>query len=200
MSEQTGPWPEAFSSEGAHVRLELLDQRHAADLAEAAGALGELWYTMIPTPEGVPAEIERRLKLHAAGAMLPFAVIERASGKAVGMTTYMNIEAAHSRLEIGSTWMSPDVQRGALNTECKLLLLTHAFEVLDCIAVEFRTHAMNVQSRRAIERLGAKFDGVLRAHMKMANGTLRDSAVYSITAPDWPAVKANLSWQLQKPR
>lgn len=200
MTDQKTPWPEAFSAEGAHVRLELLDAAHSENLAEAAGALGQLWYTMIPTPEEVPGEIARRLDLRAAGSMLPFAILERASGKAVGMTTYMHIDAVNARVEIGSTWIAPGVQRGPMNTECKLLLLTHAFEVLDCIAVEFRTHALNVQSRRAIERLGAKLDGVLRCHMKMDNGTLRDSAVYSITAPDWPAVKANLNWQLARPR
>ena len=132
--------------------------------------------------------------------MLPFAIIERASGKAVGMTTYMDIDAANRRLEIGSTWYRRSVQRTPINTECKLLLLRHAFEELDCIAVEFRTHFMNAQSRRAIERLGAKFDGVLRSHKIMANGTLRDTAVYSITSAEWPAVKANLEWQLEKPR
>ncbi|MEL6752379.1 MAG: GNAT family protein, partial [Pseudomonadota bacterium] len=121
-------------------------------------------------------------------------------GKAVGMTTYMNIDAANRRVEIGSTWYGKSVQRTGINTACKLLLLTRAFEQLDCIAVEFRTHRMNVQSRRAIERLGAQFDGLIRAHMVMANGTIRDTAVYSITAPEWPAVKANLEWMLTKSR
>jgi RimJ/RimL family protein N-acetyltransferase len=116
------------------------------------------------------------------------------------MTTYMNLDAANRRLEIGSTWYRKSVQRGAMNTECKLLLLQHAFETLDCIAVEFRTHFVNTQSRRAIERLGAKLDGVLRSHMIMANGTLRDTAVYSILAHEWPTVKANLIWQMEKPR
>lgn len=132
--------------------------------------------------------------------MLPFAIIQRATQKAVGMTTYMNIDAPNRRLEIGSTWYRASVQRSPLNTECKLLMLTHAFEELACIAVEFRTHVINLQSRRAIERLGAKPDGILRAHMIMANGTIRDTAVYSITASDWPTVKANLTWMLEKPR
>lgn len=132
--------------------------------------------------------------------MLPFSIIDRTNGHAVGMTTYMNIDAANRRLEIGSTWYRKSVQRSPFNTECKLLLLQHAFESLDCIAVEFRTHFVNTQSRRAIERLGAKLDGVLRSHMMMANGTLRDTAVYSIIAPEWPTVKANLQWQLEKPR
>lgn len=132
--------------------------------------------------------------------MLPFAVIDRSDGAAVGMTTYMNIDAANRRLEIGSTWYSRRVQRTALNTECKLLLLRHAFEMLGCIAVEFRTHILNVASRRAIERLGAKLDGVLRQHMVMPNGSLRDTCVYSIIAPEWPTVRAHLGWQLERPR
>ena len=195
-------WPELFSAEGDHVCVVPLTLDHAQDLAEAAadGELHRLWYTMVPSPENVAAEIERRLGLRRAGSMLPFAIIDKASGKAVGMTTYMNIDAANRRLEIGSTWYRQSVQKSPLNTECKLLLLRHAFENLDCICVEFRTHFMNVQSRRAIERLGAKLDGVLRSNMIMANGTIRDTAVYSIIASEWPAVKANLTWQLQKPR
>lgn len=195
-------WPGPFSVEGDHVSVVPLAMEHHDDLVEAAGdgELYRLWYTKVPEPENIGAEIARRLDLRTAGSMLPFAIIERASGKAVGMTTYMNIDAANRRLEIGSTWYRQSVQRSPLNTECKLLLLQHAFEKLDCICVEFRTHFMNFQSRRAIERLGAKLDGVLRSHMIMANATIRDTAVYSIIAGEWPAVKANLRWQLQKPR
>ena len=196
------PWPEDFVAQGTYVRLEILRDAHADDLTEvvAKHALHKLWYTTIPAPEDVPSEIKRRLDLRDAGSMLPFAVINKATGKAVGMTTYMNIDANARRLEIGSTWICPSVQKTGLNTESKLLLLTHAFEELDCIAVEFRTHFVNHQSRSAIERLGAKLDGVLRAHMIMANGTVRDTAVYSILPNEWPAVKANLIWQLEKPR
>ena len=196
------PWPPTFSAEGAHVRVELLDRSHETDLTEAAadGELHKLWYTTVPKPEGVGAEIDRRLSLRAAGSMLPFAIIDKSSGRAVGMTTYMNIDAANRRVEIGSTWYRKSVQRSPLNTECKLLLLRHAFEELDCIAVEFRTHFVNVQSRRAIERLGAKLDGVLRSHMIMANGTVRDTACYSIIASEWPTVEANLTWRLAEPR
>jgi RimJ/RimL family protein N-acetyltransferase len=200
------PWPETVTLEGHGARLELLGPTHASDLAEASqdGDLHRLWYTSIPRPEAVPAEIERRLTLRAAGSMLPFAVISTEpgplQGRAVGMTTYMNIDATFKRVEIGSTWYRKDVQRSSLNTACKMLLLRHAFEALDCIAVEFRTHFMNQQSRRAIERLGAKLDGVLRSHMRMADGSLRDTAVYSIIACEWPAVRANLAWQLEKPR
>ena len=116
------------------------------------------------------------------------------------MTTFMNVDTSSCRVEIGSTWYAARVQRSALNTEAKLLLLTHAFERLACIAVELRTHTLNLPSRRAIERLGAKLDGVLRAHTLAKNGTIRDTAVYSIIAPEWPAVKAHLTWQLTRPR
>ncbi len=193
-------WPDSFSVEGQHVTVAPLSASHHDDLAEAAadGQLHRLWYTMVPKPEGVMAEIERRLALREAGSMLPFAIIDNASGRAVGMTTYMNIDAANRRLEIGSTWYRKSVQRTPLNTECKLLLLQHAFEQLDCICVEFRTHFINTQSRRAIERLGAKLDGILRSNMIMANGTIRDTAVYSIIQSEWPTVKANLVWRLEQ--
>ena len=193
------PWPPEFSAENAFIRVEPLGPHHSDDLREAAGDLGQLWYTFIPTPDGVPAEIERRLALRQTGSMLPFAIIAP-DGRAAGMTTYMNIDAVNRRVEIGSTWYAPRLQRTPANTACKLLLLRHAFEELDCIAVEFRTHSLNQQSRRAIERLGAQLDGVLRAHTIMPNGTLRDTAVYSITAAEWPTVKAHMEWQLEKPR
>jgi RimJ/RimL family protein N-acetyltransferase len=186
---------------GRHARLVPLELSHHDELVEAArdGALWKLWYTSIPSPDGMKAEIERRLDLQAKGAMLPFTVLDK-DRKPVGMTTYMNVDAANRRLEIGSTWYRQSVQRSALNTECKLMLLTHAFEDRDCIAVEFRTHVLNSQSRRGIERLGAKLDGILRRHAIMANGSIRDTVVYSITAPEWPTVRAHLDWQLQKPR
>jgi N-acetyltransferase len=191
-------WPEPITLEGEVASLVPLAHAHADDLSEATadGALHRLWYTTVPAPEGVKSEIERRLGLQVAGSMLPFAVIERASGRAVGMTTYMNVDAVHRRVEIGSTWYRKSVQRTGINTECKYLLLSHAFETLDCIAVEFRTHFMNAQSRRAIERLGAKLDGVLRSHMRMADGSLRDTCVYSILAHEWPAVRANLTLRM----
>lgn len=195
------PWPPSVELHGTHAALVPLSPDHAPDLAEASadGNMHALWYTSIPAPDAVPAEIARRLALRAGGSMLPFAVLD-AGGRAVGMTTYMNIDAGARRVEIGSTWYRRAVQRGPLNTECKLMLLRHAFDTLDCIAVEFRTHHINHQSRRAIERLGAKLDGILRAHTVMANGTVRDTAVYSIIAPEWPTVRAHLEWQLAKPR
>ena len=196
------PWPPAFTAEGAHATLVPLTQAHRDDLAEASaeGDLHRTWYTTVPAPEAVAAEIDRRLGLRERGSMLPFAILRNVDGRAVGMTTYMNIDAPNRRVEIGSTWHRKSVQRTPINTECKLMLLTRAFETLSCIAVELRTHAMNFQSRSAIERLGAKLDGVLRAHMVMPNGTLRDTAVYSITAAEWPAVRANLQWRLERPR
>ena len=154
----------------------------------------------VPTADQMRAEIDRRCGLQASGSMLPFTIVENASGQAVGMTTYMNIDHAAKRVEIGSTWYRKRVQRGPLNTECKLVLLRHAFEALDCIAVEFRTHFFNHASRRAIERLGAKMDGVLRNHQVMADGTLRDTCCYSIIESEWPAVKTHLTYQMNKPR
>jgi RimJ/RimL family protein N-acetyltransferase len=196
------PWLQPVTLRSQHVNLEPLDQRHSDDLTDAVkdGALWTLWYTSVPAPEGMLAEIERRLTLQAAGTMLPFAVIDNTSGRAVGMTTYMNVDAKNRHVEIGSTWYRKSVQRTALNTRCKLMLLTHAFETLDCIAVEFRTHAFNHQSRRAIKRLGAKLDGVLRSHQIASNGTLRDTYVYSIIASEWPTVKAHLIWQTGRVR
>ena len=187
---------------GQHADLVPLSMAHHDDLIDAVrdGELWNLWYTFIPTPERMAAEIERRLALHAAGSMQPFAVIDAHSGRAVGMTTYMNVDAANRRVEIGSTWYRRSVQRTAINTECKRMLLTHAFESLNCIAVEFRTHWFNHASRAGIERLGAKLDGVLRAHQIAANGSLRDTCVYSITAAEWPAARAHLDHQLTRPR
>ena len=186
---------------GSHAALVPLSLDHHDDLVHAVqdGQLWQLWYTFIPRPEGMRQEIERRLALQQQGSMLPFAVLN-ASGQAVGMTTYMNIDAQHHRLEIGSTWYRQGVHRTPLNTECKLMLLRHAFDTLGCHAVEFRTHWFNQASRRAIERLGAKLDGVLRSHQIAPNGSLRDTCVYSIVAHEWPAVQAHLSFQLQRPR
>ncbi len=194
-------WPEQAFLRGQHVVLAPLSQDHCVDLqkASAVGELHRLWYTTVPSPDEMAAEIDRRLGLQKTGSMLPFATC-LPDGTAIGMTTYMNIDAVNKRLEIGSTWLGRAAQRSPVNTEAKRLMLAHAFEQLNCIAVEFRTHFMNAQSRAAIERLGAKLDGVLRAHMRLADGSLRDTVVYSITAPEWPAVRANLDWRLSQPR
>lgn len=194
-------WPEPVTLAGPHATLRPLTREHHDPQCGAVrdGELWRLWTTAVPAPEGMAAEIERRLALHAAGSMLPFTVAD-ATGRIVGMTTYMNIDAKNRRVEIGSTWTAASAQRTALNTQCKRLLLGHAFEALNCIAVEFRTHRLNMQSRRAIERLGAQLDGILRAHAFAADGSLRDTAVYSITAAEWPAVRSHLDWQLARPR
>lgn len=194
-------WPQPVTLRGTHVVLAPLSRDHADDIREAVadGELWNLWYTAIPTVEGVEAEIERRLSLKDAGAMLPFTICTP-EGKAVGMTTYMNIDAGNRRLEIGHTFYRKAVQRGPMNTEAKRLLLGHAFEELDCIAVEFRTHFMNHQSRAAIERLGAKLDGILRSHQIGKDGMIRDTAVYSILNHEWPTIRQHLTYKLEKPR
>ncbi len=186
--------PQPVVLQGRWARLEPLRLDHADALSEAVqdGQLWKLWFTAIPTPANMGAEIQRRLDLQAQGSMLPFAVISQPEGRMAGMTTFMNIDGKHRRLEIGSTWYRQSLQRSALNTECKRMLLGHAFEQLQCIAVEFRTHWHNTPSRRAIERLGAKLDGVLRQHQVMPNGSLRDTCVYSIIDSEWPAVRAQL--------
>ena len=195
-------WLEPVTLRSTRVTLEPIDHRHCRDLIEAVkdGELWTLWYTFVPRPDQMSAEIDRRLALQAEGSMLPFAVIDNATGKAVGMTTYMQADEANRRLEIGFTWYRKSVQRSDLNTQCKLLLLTHAFEALNCVAVEFRTHAFNQQSRKAIERLGAKLDGILRNHRIMPDGSMRDTCVYSIIASEWPTVKGHLTWELDRPR
>ncbi len=188
--------------QGKHVVLVPLEMAHHDALCDAVkdGELWKLWYTSIPSPENMAKEIERRLGLQKMGSMNPFCVLNSQS-RPVGMTTYMNIDQDNRRLEIGSTWYCKSVQRTAINTECKLMLLKHAFETLDCIAVEFRTHWFNHQSRAGIERLGAKLDGVLRNHQLNrhpdAVNSIRDTCVYSIIASEFPAVKANLSFKLR---
>ena len=198
-------WLTPVTLTGAHVRLEPLSTAHHDGLCDAVsdGELWRLWYTVIPEPAQMRQEIQRRLDEQGRGAMCPFALIDPVSDTPVGMTTYMNIDQANRRLEIGSTWIRGSVQRTPLNTEAKRLLLSHAFDNLDCIAVEFRTHFFNQPSRRAIERLGAKLDGVLRSHQISlhpdAPGALRDTCVYSIIAAEWPTVRANLDYRLANP-
>ncbi|WP_417730473.1 GNAT family N-acetyltransferase [Rosistilla oblonga] len=192
------PWPQPVTLHGPLATLEPLSREHHDPLAAAVsdGQLWKLWYTNVPTPDAMMAEIERRLNLQASGSMLPF-VVRDANDTIVGMTTYMHIDAENRRLEIGSTWYAQRVQRTGLNTQCKLLLMSHAFETLRCIAVEYRTSSLNLASRRAIERLGAKLDGVLRSHQRHRDGTLRDTCVYSILQHEWPAVKSHLEFKLQ---
>ena len=189
------PWPpQALTLQGEHVRLEPLSEGHTSGLREAItdGALHTLWYTIVPPPESLEAWITASLKARDAGAALPFAVRRLRDERIVGSTRFMNIEPAQRRLEIGTTFYSASVQRSALNTECKRLLLAHAFEALQCLAVEFRTHWFNHRSREAIARLGAKQDGVLRNHQRLPDGSLRDTVVFSIIDSEWPAVRRHL--------
>lgn len=168
------------------------------DLGEAArdGALWEKRTTTVPRPEGFADYVVKALELQSAGLALPFATIVRDGDRVVGSTRYMNIDAANHRVEIGTTWIAGSWQRTFVNTHAKFLMLRHAFEGLGCMAVEIRTHSQNDQSRAAIERLGAKLDGILRRHMIMPDGHVRDTAVYSIIAEEWPAVKARLEQRL----
>jgi RimJ/RimL family protein N-acetyltransferase len=191
-------WPEAVPLQGRHASLRLLSHADTPALAQAVreGELWKLWFTRIPAPDEMDAEIARRLGLYEKGSMTPYVILD-AQGVPAGMTTYMNVDAVNCRVEIGSTWIAQRVQRTPLNTECKFLLLQHAFEALDCLAVEFRTHRLNLNSRRAIERLGAQLDGILRHHQRLSDGTVRDTAVYSITAPEWPTVRRHLQSKLQ---
>ena len=191
---------EPITLTGQHVSLEPLAREHADGLALAAadGNLWELWYTSVPKPDAMPAEIGRRLDLRRAGSMLPFSVRRNDTGALCGMTTYMNVDAVHRRVEIGSTWHAQSAQRTGINTESKLLLLTHAFDTLHCIAVEFRTSFMNLQSRAAIARLGAKQDGILRNHQRLADGSFRDTVVFSIIESEWPAVRRHLQFKLAR--
>ncbi|MDQ0241358.1 GNAT family N-acetyltransferase [Arthrobacter bambusae] len=186
--------------DGRFVTLEPLSPEHHDGLVDAAkdGELWKLWYTSVPTPEGMAAEIDRRLGLQEQGSMLPFATRLKANGKLIGMTTYMNIDGATPRVEIGSTWNAASAQGSGSNPDSKLLLLRHAFETLGCPAVEFRTHWLNHQSREAIARLGAKQDGVLRNHSRTLDGVLRDTVVFSILEHEWPAVRTGLEFRLAK--
>ena len=195
-------WLEPILLQGSRVSLAPLTRSHTYDLAGAVrdGDLWKPWYTSIPAPDEIVYFIDQRLAAQAKGTCLPFAVLDNATGEAIGMTNYLNVEPDHRRLEIGGTWYRKSVQRSQVNTECKLLLLGHAFDALHCIAVEFRTHYFNYQSRRGIERLSAKLDGILRSHQIATNGTLRDTCVYSIIGSEWPTVKAHLMWQMEKPR
>lgn len=195
MSSEYPPLP--VSLKGKNVQLLPLRAEHLSGLQEAVsdGELWKLWYTFIPTPDKMEAWIRKAREEEDARVSLPF-VVQSKEGKILGSTRYMNIEKDARRLEIGTTWYAKSVQRTPVNTECKLLLLQHAFETLNCIAVEFRTNYFNFPSRKAIERLGAKLDGILRNHRWNSNGTLRDTAVYSILQSEWPTVKNNLRFKL----
>jgi len=194
--------PEPCVLESARVRLEPLQPAHA-DALRAAAADGALWnlrVTSVPEPENTEAYIAAALAGQEAGHMLPFAVRELEGDRIVGSTRYHDIVPAVDRLEIGYTWYALSRQRSHVNTECKLLLMTHAFETLNAQLVGWRTDNFNFASQRAIERLGARRDGVLRHHAVRRDGTIRDTVMYSLTAGEWPEVKAQLRWQLDRPR
>ncbi|GLQ86700.1 GNAT family N-acetyltransferase [Dyella flagellata] len=183
-----------------HVLLEPLGLQHASELEAAAadGQLWNLWFTSAPAPGQAQAYIEKALAGVAANAMLPFAVREKTSGEIVGTTRYYDFVPELPRLAIGYTWYAKRWQKSHLNTACKRLLLKHAFEALDCVAVEFHTDHRNLDSQRAIERLGARKDGVLRNHKRRPDGTLRDTVCYSILANEWPDVQRWLDMRLAR--
>jgi RimJ/RimL family protein N-acetyltransferase len=184
--------------EGRYVRLEPLAKVHLAGLAEV-GLDEELWRwipTQVRTAEEMAAYIETALEEQARGVSLPFAIVEKAAGRAIGSTRYGNIDRTHHRVEIGWTWVAREWQRTAVNTEAKYLLLRHAFETLGCIRVELKTDSLNEKSRAAILRIGAQHEGIFRNHMITASGRIRHSAYYSIIDSEWPAVKTRLESKL----
>jgi N-acetyltransferase len=184
------------------VRLEPLGMQHLDGLL-AAAADGELWnlrFTSVPEPAATAGYIEVALKHQAEGHRLPFAVVDAVTDRILGSTSYHDIVPAIDRLEIGYTWYAGSSQRSHVNSSAKLLLLSHAFDTLQARLVGFRTDNFNHRSQRAIERLGAKRDGVIRHHQARRDGTVRDTVMYSITAGEWPEVKAHLRWQLERPR
>ncbi len=194
----TKRWIEPVTFTGSKVILEPLALEDADGMRAAVkdGELWNLWFTSIPAPEKVEDYIKTALGMREDAGAMPFIVREKETNKIIGCTRYFNVDEVNQRLEIGHTWYSESVQRTLVNTQCKYLLLTHAFEKLDAIAVEFRTHWHNYKSRTAIARLGAKQDGVLRNHTKSADGIYRDTVVFSIINLEWPAVKQSLLFKL----
>ena len=191
---------EPVTLRGQHVALEPLAPGHDEGIRRAAadGELWKLWYTSVPSPAQTATWFDIAFDMRDRLGALPFAVRDVRDAEVVGSTRYFNVDAANRRLEIGHTWYAQRAQRSAINTECKLLLLTHAFEALGCIAVEFRTHWFNQPSRTAIARLGAKQDGVLRNHQLMPDGSRRDTVVFSIIDAEWAAVKRHLAFLLER--
>lgn len=194
----TKRWIEPIILTGEHVVLEPMSLDHLDGIKEAVkdGELWKLWFTHVPSPETAETAIKTALDLRENAGWMPFVVREKATAKIIGSTRYCNTDEVNHRVEIGYTWYSQSYQRTAVNTECKYLLLSHAFEKLDAIAVEFRTHWHNHKSRAAIARLGAKQDGVLRNHQKSADGIYRDTVVFSIIDHEWPVVKKSLLYKL----
>jgi len=195
-------WISPITLTGTLVKLVPVALDHEQGLVEATqdGSLWELWFTSVPNPEQVRDFIGNAMELQTSGSAFAFSIIERGTGRLLGSTRFCNIDSRNRRLEIGYTWYRKSVQRTGVNTECKLLLLQHAFETLQCIAVEFRTHWHNHASRTAIARLGAKQDGILRQHQVMPDGQYRDTVVFSILNSEWPAVKTQLQFQQHRYR
>jgi len=193
---------EPVTLRGSTVTLEPLERAHAQALSQAAadGELWRLWYTSVAPPDRMEEYVDAALDMRERQDAMPFVVRDNASDDIVGCTRYFNVDTKNRRLEIGATWYAKRAQRTPINTECKLLLLTHAFETLQCIAVEFRTHWFNHVSRAAILRLGAKQDGVLRNHQLMPDGSKRDTVVFSILDGEWPAARQHLRFRLDNPR
>lgn len=191
-------YSQAPTLEGAHIRLEQLSPAHKEDLrvACADGELWKLWYTSVPEPSGIAAQIRGHLDAQAAGKRAPWAVVDKRSSKAIGVTTFLGLAPEHRRLEIGHTWYAGSAQGTLVNAEAKYLLLTRAFSELQAHRVEWRVHWFNHRSRAAVEKLGAKLDGVLRKHTIMANGTVRDTCVYSLIDDDWPTARFALEHRL----
>ena len=194
-----GPWTDQPVLEGRHILLRPMVRGDGPAIVDAAsdGKLWELFYTVVPGPESINAYLDRAEREQGWGRIMPFAVIEKASGNLVGATRYMRMNAPHRRLEIGTTFYASRVQRTPINSEAKLLLLTHAFESMNCVCVQFRTDHFNFASQRAIERLGAKRDGLIRNH-QIIDGRVRDTVLYSILANEWEGVKRNLQMRLSR--
>ncbi|MFN5630857.1 MAG: GNAT family N-acetyltransferase [Sphingomonadales bacterium] len=194
-----GPWTDQPVLEGRHILLRPMVRGDGPAIVDAAsdGKLWELFYTVVPGPESINAYLDRAEREQGWGRIMPFAVIEKASGDLVGATRYMRMNAPHRRLEIGTTFYASRVQRSPINSEAKLLLLTHAFESMNCVCVQFRTDHFNFASQRAIERLGAKRDGLIRNH-QIIDGRVRDTLLYSILANEWEGVKRNLQMRLSR--
>jgi RimJ/RimL family protein N-acetyltransferase len=193
-------WIDKIDLEGKNVKLISLDKSHKNGLLNAAsdGKLWELWFTSVPSNNNIDSYIEHAIKQKENGFEFPFVVLDKESGEIIGSTRYYNIQPEHRRLEIGYTWYAKKHQRTGVNTESKFLLLKYAFENLDCIAVQFMTNWHNLRSRIAIERLGAKQDGVLRNHRLNSDGTYRDTVVFSITNQEWSGVKKSLEYEMKK--
>ncbi|MEL7271084.1 MAG: GNAT family protein [Bacteroidota bacterium] len=193
-------WIQPLTLEGSLVKLIPMTEAHAADMIKAAsdGQLWDIWYTSVPSAQNITEYIDHALTEQASGKALPFIVVEKATGNIVGSTRYCSVDGPNRRVEIGYTWYAKSTQRTGVNTECKFLLLQHAFEILDAIAVEFKTNFFNFPSRNAILRLGARQDGIIRNHRIDKMGNIRDTVLFSILNSEWPVVKTSLEFKMSQ--